>query len=291
MKNRKIHISKTGAYLFGGDTLASVKINYELLVVLTAPDARVTSIVLVDNQTAPKLFIEMLNNAFSNLLHNLDYCDTEIYSKLFGASHGTSVLLSAVNVWLAQQGMKPIAKDLGRHVARNILIECGSGRVGVVYACGAQSQAPELMTVGTAKGRSQLTGDTHEEVLILAKNPVKAVLTKQAIEEHEGFSAVVVDDVKPWLLRAKEFPWRWVLSLDDWGDSSDIFATLEKIQKKQTGARILWCSETDPTFLKDLRNVTVISPLVPEFLNEFKSSLSSALQNTTFTPLQKTQHG
>lgn len=278
MKTNTIHLDKTGAFLFKAPAQVSLMLNRELCIVLSLPKKHACGIALFDPEENIKELYQSLETLYQKLVDTYAADSSQIEVKIFGLRNGLRSAIEGALHWLAGNGLRIVAKDIGANATRKILVNCDSGMVGVNYAEGT-SQPLQWIAEGSARNRNPM--DTvHAEVLVLSESPVKRTLAKQSVEEERHWSAATPK--KPLDILSKEtvsdFPYPVVLLFDDLEDYNLIEAFISRVQLAYPAVQFRWVGTAVPTPLKRaFPQLKLLPPLEPDLLPEFKKKLRGAV--------------
>lgn len=129
-----IRLTEPGVYFFRKPAKISVRLNKNALVLFYHPKLEGCGLVLHEASHSIKKMEEKLELLLSRTKTHLSGDDKRITAKLFGISYYQEILVLLSYQWLKQNKIEITAQDIGRNVRRNLLIDCGTGNVGIRYA-------------------------------------------------------------------------------------------------------------------------------------------------------------
>jgi hypothetical protein len=276
MTQDSIVLDRPGVYLFPKPSRVTVSIDRELLVVFAMPMPQACGFVLFDPMDTSRSLIDALNTLFAKVTSDLKVGDHQIAVKAFGLSRRQESVIAGLMHWLSTKTLHLVARDLGKNVGRNIVVDCATGKVGVGYAESYLPGFPQFLSRGSAKHRFGSAHTSHE-VLVLSRNAVCRQLTLQAVEEHKHWTASVpLNPEDMWT--GKEFPyfpWSWVLLFQDLEDEEGLVPWVKTIHAEFPKVRFCWVGTRLPYEMETVAGLTLIPPLEPHQIGEFKTNLAN----------------
>ena len=284
MNSGKINVEGTGTFLFHAPLRVGLKVHTELVITLFVSSNRCCGIVVNDPECDSKELLPSLNRLVEKFAAT--HPGAPIQVKLFGGGSHMHGQLDSIRTWIQENGLHIVAEDLGRNTNRNLLVDCGSGRVGVTYTDRGHRDSHLFLSQGTAKTRIA-SAPTRIRTLVLSNNRVNRLLARQAIEEYPHCFATL--NVKP-LQFMKEFPtrtfpWNIVILFDDIGWNSVTESWIRNVSGMNADLRFCWVGKQAP-LLEYVGELYLISPPNPEQIAEFKREIRRILD----LPHHRTSH-
>jgi len=276
VKPAEISLEIEGAYVFRGPTEIVLQLNHELLVVFAMPSLECSGVVLCDTNTKAVDLCSMLDRVLGKLSALSDSSE-DISIKLFGMSGGYTPLMDSLQGWIKNHGLKIVSQDIGKNVARNLTLECATGKVRVSYAETYRSAVPPFIDIGSARERFKETSP-QTKILVLAHNRVKAILAKQAIEENPNCSATLSQEPGHFFdENLVDFCWSHVFLFEDMAKETSLKRWIKGLREFLPSVQIYWVGHGTPAYARSL-------PHLPSFEAEsvpaFKKALNEVLVET-----------
>lgn len=279
MKPNNIGLDKTGTYLFKSPTIVTLVINRELTVVLCVPSQQACGIALFHPEDDPKRMAEQLTSLYEKMIDAYAVKGEDVQVKIFGLRSGTRSVMDTVTHWLEGNNLRVVARDTGGNACRKLVIHCESGKIGVSYSESTNPGQLQWLSEGSARQRNPMDS-VQAEVLILTENAVKRTLARQAVEEERHWSAACPKKPIEFLSEKniENFPYSVVLIFSDMEDERLIETWMGRITLAYQAVQMRWVGTAIPTSLKrTFPGLSLLPPLEPELLPEFKSKLKRAV--------------
>lgn len=272
-----VQLEQGGVYFFKAPIRVTTRLHQELLIVFTAPSIHSCGLVLLDSEMPQRVVEGMFDNLLKKIVTDLKVTQTDITLKVFGQSFRRRRSVRYIEAWSVANGIKIGVMDVGKNISRHVIVDCGSGRVGVSYAEGFTEEDPAFLTLGSVRLRETIPSHSHE-ILILTNNRVQRTLAKQAIEENLGFRAncpknpiqiIALNDFR-------EFAAEVVLVFEDLDQTELISTWMKNASKYYPNLKFCWVGkENAPAWLPE--NAKKLQPVEPETIALFKTALLGIL--------------
>lgn len=276
MKISSIPLNCPGSYLFHDNSKLTFSLDRELGVVFCVPTEQTVGVVLFhpDNNIHDLHF--MMDNILNKMLGQHQIARENILVKVFGLSLMRKGVLETTYRWLKDRNLFISAEDTGKNYLRQVLVDCGTGRVGVSYRT-EDREIPYLATT-TARDRNPLD-EIYAKVLVLSSSPTKRTLAKQSIEEHKNWVAETPNHPSHFLSKKpKQVPYSVIVLFEDMNEKpDDIVDWVETIHQAQPEVQFRYSGKEIPKFLQHLKYMRQLPPLTPFLLPEFKGTLARAV--------------
>ena len=273
----KVHLENGGVYFFKAPIQVTTQLNHEILVVFAAPAIQSCGLVLMESELPQRVVEGMFDNLLSKITEDFKVASSKINLKLFGTSFRRRRSLRYVESWSLANGIRIAVMDVGKNVTRHVLVDCGTGKVGVSYAEGFTQEDPAFLSLGSVRLR-ETSPSAHREILVLSSNRVQRTLVKQAVEEHSGYRAncpknpmqiIALNDFR-------DFNAETVMLFDDLDHPELIEIWIANAMKFFPSLKFCWVGKVEP--LKILPTGTQqLLPAEPNKIMRFKEALVAVL--------------
>ena len=273
-----IPISDPGAYLYQAPHQLQILVDRQLVVIFCLENTGATGVVLFNPERSIKDLLSELEILHLKIKSKLTLKTNQITIKLFGLSAGPRNLLSAIEQWSTSIGIKIIVVEVGQRTIQNILVDCGTARVGVSYGKSKDFGKLIFVSEGTARTRTPLS-EVHNNILILTNNAIQRQLTRAAIEEYPAWSAISVDNIskfiqsKPW----EKNSWSVILCFADLEKQEGLDKFLKNIRQFRSSTQIRWVGSRLPDYSREIPELKLLPPMTYELLPDFKKMLKTAV--------------
>ncbi|MBI4403212.1 MAG: hypothetical protein HY537_03585 [Deltaproteobacteria bacterium] len=248
-----------------------MKINCEIVVIMSPVGQQTCGIVFVDSEEEQKEFKRLLDTVWNTLREKSLAQAEEIEVKAFGLSQYKEKVIQTLKHWTQDQSTRITAQDLGRGVSRTLTISCKSGKVGVHYADDNQQRRSLFIARGTFRNRG-FTPPAFYKILVLTKNRVTRQLCMQAVEELPGHKAICPLNPAHFLERTFGlFPYSAVCLFEDVGKSKNVEPWIKRFLKKFPHSPILWIGRNAP------QGIDAIGSIDSESIVKFKEEIARIL--------------
>ncbi len=273
----KVHLEQGGVYFFKAPIAVTTQLNHEVLILFAVPTIHSCGLVLLESEIPQRAVEGMCDSLLKKLSDEMKVPVDRIRLKVFGQSFGRRRSLRYVESWSVANRIPIVAMDVGKSVTRNLLIDCGTGRVGVSYAEGFTENDPAFLSMGSVRLR-EATPSGSQEILVLATSRVNRTLVKQAIEEIAGYRAncpknpmqiIALNDFRDFFATG-------IFLFDDLEHPELIAPWILDAVRYYPHLKFTWIGKSDPTLTLPPGSQTLKLPR-PDKIIEFKAALAELL--------------
>lgn len=248
MFRTQIAIQNAGVYLYKGPKQVWLDdVERELVIIFACPSHKLTGIVVYPHPFVRNQLFELLAMVREKLTGEAHVAPQDLQAKIFGCSSGQSNALFAAQVWLTDQQIPIQANETGRNVLRSLVVECGTGQVGVRFADPEMDKKLGFLKIGTVAQRAIRPDHQTRRILLITETPALALLAAQSVE-GKGWTTKslktkdllrATKDRKPKLLDGVSA----VVVFEDTFDNPKLASSILTLRKKCPGPRWLWAAD------------------------------------------------
>lgn len=284
-----IQINEPGLYLFGSPKKISVSLKGLLVFTLHSPSSSFTGLVVQSPEEHRGDLLYKLDTLWKKYSTLSDVDANSIQGKIFGEGDKFTSLLLTLKGWLARHKIPVLASNVGKLLPDNLVVDCGSGKVGIQYLKSDLSPSSYLISSGTARLRND-SYPIKAEVIILSSNRVTRTLAKQCVEEQPQWSATAPELFNDAFLKKLKEENRWSVALvfDDLESNPHLSQWIQNLAAFSPSVQFRWIGAQIPYELKSIGDFKQLPPLEPVLIPEFKKSLARAVFDSELSSTSET---